>query len=356
MFRRNIFVVVVLLGLILSAAFTSWTQDTSGAGKSSSLSGSSYPPDTTKYTRRRVPGDLTVKPKGAGVLFQPVEIPGSPNGEPDIAINPFNPNQIVVHAGFGGWNGNAPNFLSSDGGLTWTEVFQIPPPPGAPNTGGCPCDITQDYGIDGNLYGSYLTGNTDVFSASNVSPFFGGLFTYFLSAGNAVPTNFNGVLGGADQPQLHTGPDPATLTQTDTFVAYSDFGVSPPNERVSGSFGTVPPNYTTDNVSGVSVQLGGCVVNPGHRVATDPRTGAVYSLYQQCPTTTAFNQTIVYGLNRSLDGGTTWTLNGSTIGIGVSANVTVQAFAAKFGTVNALFGGIDDLTVDPITGQTIIHN
>ncbi len=162
MFRRNLFVVVVLLGLILSAALTSWTQNTSGAGKSSSLSGSSFPPDFTKYTRPSIPGDLIAKPTGSQVLFQPVEVPNSAGGEPDIAINPTNLKQITVHAGFGGWNGNAPNEVSTDGGLTWTQIFQIPPPPGAPNTAGCPCDITHDWGMDGNLYGSYLSGNTDV--------------------------------------------------------------------------------------------------------------------------------------------------------------------------------------------------
>jgi len=170
MLRRNLFVVVVLLGLIFSAAFTSWTQDTSAAGKSAPAE-RSWPPDLTTYTRKATTHDVVSKGASTPVLFQPVEIPNSAGGEPDIAINPLNLNQIVVHAGFGGWNGNAPNFVSNDGGLTWTTRFQIPNPPGAPNTAGCPCDVTQDYGLDGNLYGTYLTGNTDVFSASDTNPF-----------------------------------------------------------------------------------------------------------------------------------------------------------------------------------------
>ncbi len=145
-----------------------------------------------------------------------------------------------------------------------------------------------------------------------------------------------------------------TLSQTDTFVGYSDFGVSPPNERVSASFGTSPPDYTSDNVAGVSTFSAGCTINPGNRVATDPRTGAVYSFYQTCTASTAFNMTIGYKLNRSLDGDTTWTLNGSSTGIVVSTNTTVQAFAAKFGTVNALFGGIDDVAVNPTTGEVFV--
>src|SRR5260370_25948438 len=103
---------------------------------------------------------------------------------------------MVIFGGFGGfnWNSNAYNFVSNAGGIPRTKSFQIPPPPGAPNTAGCPCDATQDYGLDGNLYGTYLTGNTDVFSASNPTPF-ANLFTYFLSGGNAVRTDFNGTLG-----------------------------------------------------------------------------------------------------------------------------------------------------------------
>src|SRR6266446_4154616 len=144
MFRRNLFVVVVLIGLILSAAFTSWTQDTAGVGRSAPPAANSWPPDLTNYTRPASTHDVLSKGASTPVLFQPVEIPNSAGGEPDIAINPLNLNQIVVHAGFGGWNGNAPNFVSNNGGLTWTTRNQIPPPPGATVNFG-PADTTQDY-------------------------------------------------------------------------------------------------------------------------------------------------------------------------------------------------------------------
>src|SRR5260370_19040953 len=130
---------------------------------------------------------------------------------------------MVIFGGFGGfnWNSNAYNFVSNDGGLTWTKSFQIPPPPGAPNTAGCPCDITQDYGLDGNLYGTYLTGNTDVFSASNTNPLpFGNFFSYFLVGPNAQRTDFNGTLTFADQPWLLTNVDPTTPGQPNTYVEY----------------------------------------------------------------------------------------------------------------------------------------
>jgi HYDIN/CFA65/VesB-like, Ig-like domain len=373
MLRRNLFALVVLLGLILSAAFTSWTQDTSDAGKKSGLPPvSSSPPDLTDYARPAIPGDLaasqTLSPsKGATALsdnslsspgFFVVEVPNSGGGEPDIAINPTNLNQIVIHEGFGGWNGNATNFVSNDGGITWTASNQIPPPTGITITSG-PNDITQDYGLDGNLYGAYLTGvpaggacaapNFDVFSASNTNPIFGGLFNYFTTAGAAQMTNFNGAAGCADQPWLLTNVDPTTPGQTNTYVAYDDDSGN--NLRVSAALGTQPPQFVTDKVSGLYFGGG---TNQGLRLAVDPRTGAIYSLYQGCTSNCGGSpKGIAYVLNRSLDAGTTWTLNGSGTGITVATGTTVQP-TPKFGTVNALLGGIDHAAVDPTTSDVFV--
>jgi len=361
MLRRNAFVVVVLIGLILSAAFTSWTQDTSTAGSSSRRPVSSAPPDVTNYSRRASTSDLAVSSKGAALAtpgFVVVEVPNSGGGEPDIAINPLNLNQIVIHEGFGGWTGNATNFISSDGGLTWAGSNQIPPPTGVAGVGG-PNDITQDYGMDGNLYGTYLTSvppggacgapNFDVYSASNTTPITGGLFSYFTIAGIAQLTDFNGSQGCADQPWLLTNADPTTSTQTNTYVGYDDDSGN--NMRVSVALGTQPPDFTKDNVAGVTFGGG---VNQGFRLAVDPRTGAVYSLYQTCLSGCGGSpKTIGYKLNRSLDAGTTWTLNGSGTGVQVASGSTIQP-TPKFGTVNALLGGIDHAAVDPTTSNVYV--
>jgi hypothetical protein len=179
MLRRNAFVVVALLALIFSAAFSSWTQDTSSGSNGGPPAVRSFPPDFTRYSRPAIPGDvnpsksaktkksLATKAALATPGFTVVEVPNSGGGEPDLAINPFNLNDIVVHAGFGGWNGLAPNEVSTDGGLTWTQEFEIPPPPGGTGTSGCPCDITHDWGIDGNLYGTYLA--NDVFRRARIT-------------------------------------------------------------------------------------------------------------------------------------------------------------------------------------------
>jgi hypothetical protein len=340
--RKNFFIVGVLLSLIFSAAFA---LRTSNAGGSSTASVKAWPPDVTHYARPAISGDLSVSRSSEGFTspgFFVTEVPGSPGGEPDISINPTNQNQIVIHAGFGGWNGNASNFISTDGGLTWTTSPQIPPPPGAPNTIGCPCDVTQDWGVDGVLYGTYLTGNTDVFSAS----FIAGFFNYF---GNpAQLTDFNGTLGFADQPWLLTNKDPVTVGQTNTYVAYDDFAGAP-NERVSVA-NTSPPAFVTDNISGFSTGF----INPGHRLATDSRTGFVYDLWQQCVANCGTpNKTINYILNRSENAGTTWGFPGFPNGVVAASGVTVQP-QPKFGTVNALLGGIDHAAVDPTTGNVFV--
>src|SRR5262245_20621814 len=62
------------------------------------------------------------------------------DSEPTIAVNPANPNEIVLTAFSGGWGANAPLWHSTDAGATWTKRFTIPPPPGIPEAAGCPCD------------------------------------------------------------------------------------------------------------------------------------------------------------------------------------------------------------------------
>jgi hypothetical protein len=62
-----------------------------------------------------------------------------------------------------------------------------------------------------------------------------------------------------------------------TYVGYDDDNGN--NVRVSAAIGTQPPNFTKDNVSGVTFGGG---INEGHRLAVDPRTGVIYSLFQGC--------------------------------------------------------------------------
>jgi hypothetical protein len=56
-----------------------------------------------------------------------------------------------------------------------------------------------------------------------------------------------------------------------------------------------------------------------------------------------------------MDGGLTWGLNGSPTGI-VVANADSTQPRPKFGTVNALLGGVDHVAVDRVTGDVyVVH-
>jgi hypothetical protein len=93
------------------------------------------------------------------------------------------------------------------------------------------------------------------------------------------------------------------------------------------------------------------VVNLGYRLANDPRSGALYSLFQRrINAGSGGSQNIDYLLNRSTDGGQTWELNGSLEGI-VVANADSTQPLPKFCTVNATLGGADQAAVDPQTGD-----
>ena len=115
--------------------------------------------------------------------------------------------------------------------------------------------------------------------------------------------------------------------------------------------------FTIDTQDGAR---GGGFLNPGHRLATDPRTGWVYSLFQNCVDTPpgscnleSSTKTIRYVLNRSQNGGATWTLNGNPGGMIVATGNSDQP-NPKFGTVNALLGGVDHVAVDPSTGDVYV--
>jgi hypothetical protein len=273
------------------------------------------------------------------------------------ATHQGNPRRIVLTAFSGPWGTTAPLWRSTNGGLTWTKEFTINPPPGAGGVTGCPCDQTVDFNpITGHLAGTFLTSSfttpctlCNIYSAvsSNltISP---GAFDYFTLFGAAQATTHIDGLNNEDQPWLLVGRRPGE-TGENVYVAYDDFNTAP-DMRVAVGHATIGPlQFTTDNRSGFATGF----VNPGHRLAVDHSSGAVYSLFQRRIAAGAGgSQNIDYMLNRSTDGGKTWTLNGSTTGI-VVANADSTQPQPKFCTVNALLGGAEHAAVDPVTGDVV---
>jgi hypothetical protein len=359
-------------------------------------SAKSSPKDTNNYSRPAISADTagtkiqTTKPAVKPQVTGPVNIikvidavvnntdPNLKNtdtcndGETSIAINPLNSNEIVISAFSGpstavacppngSWiagSPNAPVWHSTDNGQTWTKLFTVPFPPGVGGTLGCPCDQTFDYGADGVLFGVFLTQSPDnVYSGSTGNPNSSAAWAWWTVVGVAQASNLAPTsVGNTDQPWLLHNRGTTNAQSENVYVAYDDFGTSPPSRgmRVSASINNEPPQFTSDQLVGSSASGG---YNPGHRLAGDPRNGWMYSLHQNCITncanTTDNPKTIQYILNRSTDQGTTWGLNSSPTGIVVATADSTQP-EPKFGTVNALLGGVDHAAVDPETGDVYV--
>src|SRR5438093_4417455 len=134
----------------------------------------SWPPDLTTYIRDALPDDNIALALEASAAFHAptvvdvvvnntdptLRVTDSFNdGEPTIAVNPLDPNEIVLTAFSGSWGTNAPIWHSTDGGNLWTKRFTVPAPPGIPSALGCPCDQAVDYGRGSRLSGTFLSFN-----------------------------------------------------------------------------------------------------------------------------------------------------------------------------------------------------
>ena len=78
----------------------------------------------------------------------------------------------------------------------------------------------------------------------------------------------------------------------------------------------------------------------GLRMAEDPRTGYMWGLFgRNVAAGAGGSKNMDYMLNRTTDSGATWGLNGNAFGI-IVANADSTQPQPKFGTVNALLGGV----------------
>lgn len=234
--------------VLLSASVGSGSAD-------SNPPGDSQPPDTSSHFRAAIPDDVVVG------NFRPRVVPsGGPNfnlvtmvdvnstdfndgSEPSIALNPENPNIIVVHGGFSDWGSmgqdDASAFVSTDGGSTWKKVDSIDPPPGI-SLSFAPNDTTLFYAADSLLAGSFL-GAGDIFTGNTSDPSTTGSFQWKTVMGVTQPTEQIGTTHN-DQPWLvvyshipnvrQAGPDKQSkssiiplpiVMENDMFVAYGDF-------------------------------------------------------------------------------------------------------------------------------------
>ncbi|HEV2303246.1 MAG TPA: hypothetical protein VGR91_16890 [Stellaceae bacterium] len=325
----------------------------------------SAPPDTTPYSRALAPEDVdplntgqSLPGSATGVFVRDAVVSENQSrlrrtdtfndGEVSVAVDPRNPSQIVMTAFSGAWNGAdpvntmAPIWRSSDGGRIWAKLFHVGAPPRAAGIDGCPCDQTIDFTAAGKFAGAFLTVSPDnIYSALDSVTVIPNTSYFESPPGTAQATNHLDGVNDEDQPWLLAGFD--TI-----YVAYDDFNTSPDMHVAAGSAAT-QLQFTVDNIDGFSIGP----INPGHRLAIGTKPGTVYSLFQRGIGAGAGGSVnIDYMLNRSTDGGNSWSLNGSTTGI-VVANADSTQPTPKFCTVNALLGGVDHAAVDPTTGDVI---
>jgi hypothetical protein len=306
------------------------------------------------------------------------------NAEPGIAVNPVSPRKIVISAFSGAWTtegqappANAPIWYSKDGGRLWTKEFTIPSPPGVSRSAvnQSPCDQTFDYGRDGVLYGTFLlsgggqeggncstVGVTEsqenssdaVYTGGTTDPANQGAWSWRVTNGKTQPTTQ--ML--ADQPWVVVGKDPSRRWHENVYVGYQGSN----SMQVAVAEAHLPLDFSVDHQSGLAVPFRG---NPGQRIAADHRTGALYALHQEQGTADCSSALAVsYVLNRSLNGGVSWELNGNPDGISVSQVCSHQdLFSNLFGEpepntiaggVNPLRGGIDALAVDSRSGAVYV--
>jgi hypothetical protein len=255
------------------------------------LPGYSQPPDTGPHRRPVIAEDLAVARRNRPVippqtaepnfnlltLVDVYNIDFLDGREPSIAVNPEDPNLIVVHGGFSDWGPTGQNngslYVSTNGGTAWRRIASIDPPTNANLTNfmnPSPHDTTIAYGGNSVLTGSFL-GEGELFTGATAAPTQVGSFRWFTTLINgavrAQPTERIGTRRN-DQPWVvvHSHrPDPIILAeqlplnlpapfrvQNDVYVAYDDFQTNDVPVRVAVSpAGANPPHFTVDNQVGV---------------------------------------------------------------------------------------------------------
>ena len=200
---------------------------------------------------------------------------GGGGSEPSIAVNPANPDEIVISSFFGGWGTNTSVFHSTDGGNTWTVRNTIPAPPGRTGVTGCPCDQTFDFGRDGTLYGTFL-----LFDGTNTNVVTGSTTDITQAAswswnGNPAQLTNQAVANNVDQPWLLVNRDPATANQDNAYVRVRRL-----HEQLLQGGGVDRHHAGGDRPGPRAGNASPEVTNPGLRMASDPRNGTMYVLYQ----------------------------------------------------------------------------
>ncbi|OLC28331.1 MAG: hypothetical protein AUH31_09510 [Armatimonadetes bacterium 13_1_40CM_64_14] len=235
--------------------------------------------------------------------------------EPSIAVNPKHHKQIAIVTFSENWTATkgAPVWKSADGGKTWAKVFQVMQP--ATNQVG-PGDQKIDFDAAGEIYVAELaiggSGYVDYVYRESTGP------DAALSPGAGY---------GDDQPHLGVDRSSASALQGRVYSPWLDFGQ--PRERSTDSWSSNQGVAT----NGVGVGNNALYPNRTTRVAIAP-DGKVYIIYKTREGSTGAPpgfENVHFTVNRSDDGGVTWTGLGAS-GVSVHGTSQVQTyFTTSFG-------------------------
>jgi len=195
------------------------------------------------------------------------------DAEPNIAVNPENPRQIIATAFTRDpLNGSrAPIFTSNDGGDTWSLRSIVP---GGPIT----ADISVGYGDRGGaLYAGTLNASSHDFNVlRTLDPFSTTLMTLLVDRAHE------------DQPWVTAATArTADADQDRVFIGHNDFGAAPQTASVELSqdarTGVAPAGFST---RAVERHTTGGQDGPAVRLAVHP-DGTVYAAFQRWTNVTA---------------------------------------------------------------------
>src|SRR5688572_8076325 len=256
-------------------------------------------------------GKLTVKPIGTDAL-DPLNLADT---EPSIAVNPEDRKQIAIVAFSENWSATtgAPVWKSDDRGKTWRKVFQIPEP--ARFTVG-PGDQKIVFDADGKLYIAELG------IAAGLNDF------VYRQTGAADDPLTAGAAYGDDQPHLSVDASASSPHKGTLYSPWLNFSLALERSTVSRS--------TDQGVTMTDVGAGDNSAFPNRTtriaVGTDGRAYIIYKVRQGTAGAPAGFENVEFRVNRTDDGGATWTGLGAT-GVTVHAATVQTFFTNTFGNI-----------------------
>ena len=237
--------------------------------------------------------------------------------EPSIAVNPTNPNEVVVVSFSGNWTAtqSAPVWKSSDGGLTWRRVPQIPQPQAGLSG---PGDQKVAFDSSGRLHVAELGVNGGDTNFDFI----------FRQTGAADAALTAGASFGDDQPHLDVDQRTSGTCAGRLYSPWLNFGVANARSMVANSVDRGV------NITNVGAGNNSTFPNRTSRIAIAPN-GRVYLIYKTregggTAEPNAF-ENAHFRVMRSDDCGATWNALGAS-GTSVHGAGAVQTFfTTQFG-------------------------